>query len=875
MIRSLAAGVLSLGLVTQAAALPIEDFQLPGIVYDSAVETPDTHFRHGLGDKPVRHDQLVSYLKGLSGASDRIDHEVIGYTHEGRPILLLKITSPRNHARLESIRTRHLKALKGGAHSEQDPAIIWINYGVHGAESSGMDAVAPVAYHYAAARGAAVEKQLDEAVILMVAILNPDGHARRIDHVETFGGAVQVTDPGHHQHNLWTAARTNHYWFDLNRQWLLTTQPESKAWVEAWHRWKPMVSGDYHEMGSNSTYYFHPGEPKRLNPLVPDQLRSFAKGIANVHREWLDSEARLYYTEQGFDNFYVGKGSTYPQVNGSIGILFEAGAARGGEVESPSGGREYGDNIRTHYRTTLTTIEGTLRQKKQIAEFQREFFAGAKQAAADHDVKAYVISTKGDRTRLHRFVEVLRRHQVDVHALTEDVTVGRVTYRAGEALIVPLDQIQHTMVRGIFDRVTEFEENIFYDVSGWTLPLAYDIDHAPLKERLTRGEDAAKFAASLVGQAIEAKDIAPKVQAPKEASYGYVFGWEDFNAPRALNKLLRNDVLVRIASDPFELRTDDGVHSFAPGAVFVPLIRQSKSAKEIHKLIREIAAEENIKVHAATSGASDDATRSAGGGSFRPVQEPHILLLFNDGFANYDVGEVWHLLDYEMRVPVTLRRKDSLESIDWSRYTDIVMVGGGNVSLSNQHTERLEQWIREEGGTLIALRQSATWAQRTLLKDKPRADSEEAESKQRFDYKEMRVRDAEHIIGGAIVATDLDTSHPLGFGYGDRLLPMQRNTTATLAWPEGNPYAVVSAYPEGGVLMSGYISEKRQVQLAGTPAVVAEPMGRGNVIMIADNPVFRGTFLGSNKLFLNAIFFGDMINRPSGEYVAGGHVHDE
>jgi len=875
MFRTLIAGALAGGSLSVAHALPIEDFQLKGVVYDSAIQTPDQHFRHGLGDKPIRHDQLISYLTELSGASDRIDHEVIGYTHEGRPILLLKVTSAANHARLDDIQKRHLASLQGGPGSDDDPAIVWINYGVHGAESAGMDAVVPTAYHFAAAQGEAVEQQLNDAVMLMVAILNPDGHARRANHVETFGGAVQVTDPAHEQHNLWTAARTNHYWFDLNRQWLLTTQPESQAWVETWQSWKPMVSADYHEMGSNSTYYFHPGEPKRLNPLIPDEFRGFAKGIANVHREWLDSEARLYFTEQGFDNFYVGKGSTYPQVNGSVGILYEVGAARGGKIESPSGGREYGDNIRMHFRTTLTTIDGTLRNKKAIADFQRSFFEQAKADAQEHDVKAYVIATNGDQTRLSRFVEVLERHDIDVHQLASDLEVGKTTYAAGKALIVPLAQDQYTMIRAVFDRVTEFEESIFYDVSGWTLPLAYDIDHAPLKERLTRGDNAGKFSASLLGDKVSADAMAPKAAAPKEASYGYVIGWEDYAAPKALHKLLAKGVLVRIATEPFELNTDDGVQSFEPGAVFVPLIRQSVSDKAIHAMMRDIAREEGLSIHTATSGASEVATTSVGGRSFGPVTEPQVLLLFGDGLANYDVGEVWHLLDFETRMPVTLRRKDDLGGIDWSRYTDIIMVGGGNVALSESTTKRMRQWIREEGGTLIALRQSAHWAQRTFLGADENADADDDSEEKRFDYREMQARDAEHIIGGAIVSTDLDTSHPLGFGYGDRMLPMQRNTTATLSWPDDNPYAVVSAYPEGDVLLTGYISQKRQVELAGTAAVIAEPMGRGNVVLMADNPVFRATFLGSNKLLLNAIFFGDLVNRPSGEYAAHGHVHAE
>lgn len=377
------AGALAALATATAHAEPIEFYQLDATPYDESIPAPEDRFGFGVGDRPVRHDQMVAYLTELAEISDRITVETIGYSHEGRPILFFVVTSPENHARIDEIRENHLASLQPGAEPDPDaPAVIWLNYGVHGAESAGMDAAIPTLYHYAAAEGPEVETDLREAVILITAIFNPDGHARRVNHVETYGGTVPVTDPDHEQHNLWTTARTNHYWFDLNRQWLLQTQPESQAWLAQWHRWKPMVSADFHEMGTESTFYFHPGEPLRRNPLIPEQARELTRGIAQHHIAFLDSEARLYTSEEGFDNFYVGKGSTYPQVNGSLGILFEIGAARGGLIESERGLVSHGDNVRTHFRTSLTTVSGALAQHREIADYQRQFFADALDAAA-------------------------------------------------------------------------------------------------------------------------------------------------------------------------------------------------------------------------------------------------------------------------------------------------------------------------------------------------------------------------------------------------------------------------------------------------------------------------------------------------------------
>ncbi|MEO1041750.1 MAG: M14 family zinc carboxypeptidase [Pseudomonadota bacterium] len=852
---------LSCGLST---ARPISEIVLPDGRYDDAITTPDEHLGFGLGDHPVRHHQLVSYMNLLADESDRITVEEIGRTHERRPILLLTVTSPKNHDDLDTIRERHLASLDGEALPEDAPAILWMNYGVHGAESASMDAVIPAAYHFAAAQGRKTEQTLENAVILLVAVLNPDGHARRTDHVDTFSGAVPVTDPAHEQHQLWTEARTNHYWFDLNRQWLLATQPEARAWIKNWHRWKPQVTTDFHEMGSNATYYFHPGEPKRLNPLIPEQSRALAKGIAEHHRTFFDSEARLYYTEERFDNFYVGKGSTYPQVNGSVGILFEVGAARGGLIESSNGLRDYADNIRAHFRTTLSTIDGALAEKEAIAGYHRGFFQRAREEAAQHPIKAYVFTTNGDRTRLGRFLDVLQSHDIAVHRLSEPVEIGEQNFTPDGAFVVSLDQDQYRMIRGIFNRVTEFEEAVFYDVSGWTLPLAYDLDYAALGLRPDERRNIGRFTPGLLGDVLPVRPHRASATPPPKATYGYIIPWTDHLAPKAAYRLLNEGLMLRAATKEFSIRTTNGVESFAAGTLFVPLSGQTVNPAKVHVLARSVAAREGIPVVAAVSGGGDASVVAVGGPSFRSLTKPSVLLLMDGGTSRYDVGEVWHLLDNEMEIPVTIRRMSELNRMDWSRYTHIILPGG-NARLDDYTMERVTQWIKEEGGTLIALRHSAIWAQSVFTDTEHHQDVEDGEdevTKERTDYGSMQANNAEHVIGGAIVATDLDPSHPLGFGYADRFLPAHRNITSVLNWPQDNPYAVVSAYPAQDIVLSGYVSDKRQAELAGTPAVIAEPLGNGHLILMADNPVFRGTFLGTNKLLLNSLFFSDAIVRP-------------
>ncbi|MEL6692139.1 MAG: peptidase [Pseudomonadota bacterium] len=638
-----------------------------------------------------------------------------------------------------------------------------------------------------------------------------------------------------------------------------------------------MVSADYHEMGSASPYYFHPGEEKRRNPLIPERARELTQGIGERHAAFMDSEARLYWTESGFDNFYIGKGSTYPQINGSLGILFEAGAARGGAVETERGLVETADNVRTQFRTALTTIQGSLDLRSEITAYQRDFFAENARQGENTNQAGWVFTAKGDPERAARFVRLLRMHDLDVRPLRADVTADGQTYSASTSYYVPMDQINNRMIRGIFERFTEFEENVFYDVSGWTLPLAYDLEYASVSARQMRGAISNDMAAGDFKAA----------PAPDRAPYGYVFNWSHTYAPRALNRVLAADLMARATMEESAVNTTTGTVSLGRGAIFVPLARQDATRDEIYAIMQTIAREDGVQVFAATSGLTPVTGRDLGASSvFRSLKEPRVVLAYDGGLSRYDVGELWWTLDYRHRVPVTIVHKNRLGSLDWDEYTHLILAGGFPrladplaPTLDETLTESVLGWV-ERGGTLIAARDSALWAQ-GAIEARAAADAIDGEAEQssddatsddtsesapeRLNFADMSLRDAEHVIGGAIFAADLDISHPLGFGFADRDLPVHRNVWFTLERPEGNPYAVPVQYSEAP-LLTGYASERRIEEIAGTPSVVAHRLKRGAVVLMADNPVFRGTYPGTEKLLMNAIFFSGLIDRPRGDY---------
>ncbi|MGF1607558.1 MAG: M14 family zinc carboxypeptidase [Rhodothalassiaceae bacterium] len=833
-----------------AAAEPISFYQVDGVSYDPTIPTPDDVLGFGLGERPMRHHEMVSYLRLLADRSDRIAVETIGYSHERRPILFFTVSAPGNLADIATLRQAHLARLEPGQDPGGDtPAVVWMNYGVHGAEASGMEAAVPVLYHLAAAQGEAIERSLDQAVILITAIFNPDGHARRIDHVTTYLAEVPVTDPAHIQHDLWLKARTNHYWFDLNRQWLPLTQPEARAWMAQWHKWKPQVTADFHEMGSEATYYFHPGVPARKNPLIPPQARELAQNIAGYHVQALDEQGRLYYGEEGFDNYYVGKGSTYPQVNGSVGFLFEAGTARGGLIETSNGMKRYADNIHTHFTTSLTTIEGALANKQALKTYQSGFFDEALQLAAADATKAYVWQAPGDDARSYHFLDLLNRHDITVYQLAEDVTIDGTDFDTGQAYIVPMAQPQYHMIRALFDHVTAFEETIFYDVSGWTMPAAYDLDYAPLMGR--------RFSHNLLGEPVTEPRF-PQGRGPTQSDYGYMFDWTGYYAPRALYRLLSEDVIVRVAFEEGEVQTEAGVRPFKRGSLFVPMAGQTVAPERIHAILTRAAQQDGVDIYAVTSGRTPTPGADLGGrSSFKPVPEPRILLPIDGGIISYDAGEVWHQLDHRMHMPVVMVPVEDLSRADLWDYSHIIL-SGGRPALPDELAEEVRRWTRD-GGTVIGVRQGALWAQQHVLGRKADDTGEEIEQTQRFAYAGLPLYNARDVIGGAIFVSDLDVTHPLGFGYTDRRLPSHKNMAEALLAPN-SPVAEVARYGQDP-LLSGYASTRRIEELAGTPMLVHEPMGRGAVVLFADNPNFRAMFLGTSKLFMNALFFSTLADR--------------
>lgn len=834
----------STSLHAQTLPLSIET-PLPEVAdYSPDIPTPQDVFGHEIGKHHTEPHQVVEFFRAVAEASDRVILEERGRTYEGRPLIHAMVSSPANIGRLEDIRRANVRLSdEPGAVSDSDiaamPAVLLMGYSVHGNEASGTEAGILLLYHLAAGNGADVQEILENTVVILDPLFNPDGRARFTGWVNRNRGSVPVGDPQHREHNEpWPGGRTNHYWFDLNRDWLPAVHPESSGRLDLFHHWRPQVLTDYHEMGSERTYFFQPGIPSRTNPNTPESNQELTARIAEYHARNLDAIGSLYYTRESFDDFYYGKGSTYPDVNGAIGILFEQASSRALERETSGGLLTYAFTIRNQFAASLSTLRAAVEMRVDLLRYQRDFYADAPRIAADAPVEAFVVDLPSAPVRSRQLAALLQKHRVRVHDLAREFTASGHTYRPGEALVIPVDQPQARFIRGVMERMTEFEDSLFYDVSSWTLPLAYNLTYSEVTDN----------ASSYVGSEMPPIELVPGRVIGERSDYAYVMPWGSYYAPRALYRLQRAGIAPRLVTQPFTMRADGGVGNFGRGSILIPVVQHALNPEVVHEMVREAAREDHVDIFAAHTGLAVDGPDLGSRGT-DTIEMPRIALLTGRGTSSYNAGEVWHLLNERFDVPVTLLDVDAVEGADLSRYNTIVMAGG---SYSDLPPDKLQTWV-SEGGRLIAMTSAVDWIVDQDIVDLERKESYSDSLLAQRPYAEVSDASGAQRIGGSIFLADIDTTHPIAYGY-DASAPFFRQGT-TFYEPSEQPGTNVAVYGERP-LISGYISEPQHERASESAAIVATRLGSGRIILFADNPNFRAFWNGTNGLFLNAIFFG-------------------
>jgi hypothetical protein len=817
-----------------------------GTLYKADITTPTQALGASVGEWHVRHDQIAHYMQVLASQSDRVSLVETGRTHENRPLYLLAFSSPENQQNLAAIQAKHIRNL-GQSTDKNDPLIIWMGYSVHGDEPSGSNAALLIAYYLAAGQNKQIDQLLNNNIVLLDPSVNPDGLSRFAQWANMHKSKNLVSDPNHREHQqAWPSGRTNHYWFDLNRDWLFLTHPESRARINQFHQWRPHVLTDFHEMGTNSTYFFQPGISSRKNPWTPFKNVELTAALGDFHAAALDKTKQLYFTQESFDDFYYGKGSTYPDAHGSLGILFEQASSRGHLQDSDHGLLKFSDTIQNQVTTSLSTFAGALANKQAILDYQIDFAEQTKDLIKDDDLAGYLLNEKYDQTRFTKMLEILSAHQIQYFPLSKDVKVDGQIFDTVNSMFLPLDQPQYRLIKSLFSTRKSFDDNTFYDVSNWNLPLAFNIQYQAVERQ----------------PKIDTLSIkAPKTVIPEllPGAYAYAFSWQDYQAPKLLQRLLANKVKVKLAGEAFFAQTTQGGMSFSAGAVIVPI------ALEQPKNLLDIIDAQNIgldiPIHSVTSGLTRQGI-DLGSRKMLNIALPKVLLVGGRGTSQYELGEVWHYLDQHVDMPVSITDLEQLGTLSLDSYTHMIWVEGTYKDVPEKTVHKIEGWLNS-GGILIGQKSAANWfSDKKWLKAGFKSNNE---IKLAFETTGMTYQDQEALkakqrIAGAVFETQLDLSHPLAFGYTSTTLPMFRNSALVMRQPD-KPFITVASYIKSP-LMAGYSAEELQQLIGGSAAIVSHNFGKGKVIGFATNVNFRGVWYGTSRLMSNAIFMAGFINAP-------------
>lgn len=818
-----------------------KDYFLPtNEKYNDGIPKPKEILGFNVGDWHINHDKLIDYLTKLSESSKRIKIENRGYTYENRPLVLLTITSEKNHSRLEELRKNHINILNKSLSQnnlKKIPAVVYQGFSVHGNEASGSNAAVLLAYYLASSEDEKVLELLDNLIILLDPSLNPDGLQRFSQWVNSQRSYIKNPDSYEREYNeIWPGGRTNHYWFDLNRDWLTVQLNESKSRILTFNKWLPNILTDHHEMGKDQTFFFQPGIPSSVNSLISKKNQDLTLKISKFHEKELDEIGSLYYSEEDYDDFFLSKGSAYPDINGGIGILFEQASSRGYNQNTENGLLTFPFSIRNQFKTAISTLKAANYLKEELLEYQIEFFNNSKLEGRKKKEKAILFGNQKDISSTFKLVDILKTHNIKIHNLKKDIKINGKKFAIENSFVVPLNQEKFKVIQAIFNKQKKFTDSTFYDVSSWTIPLAFDVNFEKISD------------INLIGKVIE-NDKKIIIKNLKKADYAYLFETHGYYYPKALYKLLDYGLRTKVSMKKFKINNK----SFDYGTIMIPTHNQNLNPNEIHKILSEVSVTSELNIYGTNTGASQEGI-DLGSRNFKTIKKPKIGLLVGDGVRSYDAGEIWYIMDRQYNIPITKIDTRILERLNLEKYTHFIFPSFTG-DLSTKTLNKIKSWI-EKGGTLILYREAIKWAKRNHLIEieiiENELIAENVDFVDRTNFKKAQS------ISGAIFKANLDRTHPINFGIENNSISLFRNTDIFIK-PDNESYNNPIKYDKNP-LISGYTSKENLKTLSNTVPFKIQSIENGRVIIMTDNTNFRGYWIGTQHFLANMIFYSNFMN---------------
>lgn len=826
--------------------------------YDKDIPTPKAVLGFELGQQHAGWDQVVAYMRTLAAASPRVAVRETGRTYQHRPFIEVTITSAENQKNIETIRARHLRLAENGSLSDADikdmPVVVSLLYSVHGNEASGVNAALAVAYHLTAAEGAAIDGLLRNTVVVMTPGVNPDGINRYASWVNTSRSLTNVSDVSSREFTeAWPSSRTNHYWIDCNRDLLMAQHPEGVNGLENYFHWLPNVVIDHHEQGALRPFYMSPGNPKRTHPLTPQQNQNFTAEISGYTARALDAIGTTYYSKEGYDDFYYGKGAAYGDCHGSVCLLYEQGSTRGHLRMTPNGEWAFPWTVRNQAYASFASIDAAYNMRERLLAYQKKWYEKAAADGKREAVQGYVFNSRGNKAVLFHFLENMKHHRINVYRLAKETQADGKTFRTADSYIVPVAQRNMQMVKTAWENMTEYGDSTFYDISTWTFPHAFNLKYAALKS-----------VAGLLGEQVTDNPFPVGKVVGGKSGIGYVFSNTEYYAPRVAYGLQRMGIRVSASRRPFTFQSGSEKHAMGYGTYQVLVIDQCLTPDSLYSAISRLARENGVTVYSTATALMPDT--DFGSSAFVALAQPKVAMIVGRGAGVQSNGEIWHLLDYRFAMRPVLIESAALTQKKLSAYNVLIMAGG-TPTLTEASCEAIKEWVAG-GGTLIATGASHAFVEKEGLLDlkearaaKPEQTNEKSNTSRVLDstppkyvpYAKRTAASVGKAISGVILNCHLDKTHPLGWGLDqDELAVIKTNNY--IFQHDRLAYVSPLHYTQKP-LLSGYLAASNKKLLAGAPAVFAKAYKSGRVVYFADDMNFRSYFFGTSKVFLNAVMY--------------------
>ena len=822
--------------------------------FEGKIPSPDQFYGVKLGDRFTPHHDVMAYCREVARLSPRVSIERYGHSVEGRELVLLMISDQKTISRLDQIESdlglladpRELSEREDLSLEElvaRLPAVVWLSYNVHGDESSGTEAALATIHQLADGSDPAIRRIRENCLVIVDPLLNPDGRERYLHWYQQNGAVPPDPDPAAREHSPSSpSGRSNHYLFDLNRDWAWQSQPETRARIPQYLRWQPQVHVDFHEMSPQSTYFFFPPE-EPINSNIPEDRVEWSRKFGLANARAFDRFTWRYYTAEQFDLFYPAYGDSWPTLNGAIGMTYEqAGGGSAGLVYRRRNGTllTLQERLHHHHVAGLATADCAAQNRVQLLTDFHQFRQGTIYAGRDSDISQFIIPPASGDRRLS-LLRLLKAQGIEMVQTIDEVVVEGLVHHDGTAqeilklaagtVVVPLDQPQGRLARTLLEPHASAGEAYFYDVAAWSLPMAFGVETLIASQPIS-------------GILIPLGPIEDPVgRVEQKAGVAYLHRWEGVPSARALRAIQKGGERVDLITEAIQIQGQD----FPPGTLVVRV-----SSPDTHALVEQVARDTGTVFHGTASGWTDLGP-DLGSGTFPELAHARIAVLGPDSVSSLSYGAVWSFLEQEMGIEFTTvsaaRLSRSLDLID----VLVIPSGVRGSSLGDRTKKELAQWVRS-GGVVLALGSSAFQMGESGLdlvsQQVRKVEEPEEKPKKRRTRADLREERRQQQVPGNIVSVELDPEHPLSFGQPPRIFGF---IGSAKIFELSGGASDVGVLREEDPVVSGFISDENQQALAGGVWLVEQGVGRGRVVLFAGDPLFRSFWRGTADLFLNGL----------------------